>query len=175
MESTRRTRPRCAGIAAPDISRCAAPGGVARNRSRIVLTATAVQLEREIANGGIQQARLRDLVDRGRALAPEVAQTGALDLHRQQADGQPVDRCRFLSVAGEQDFQTPWYASRMGLKRLAAEPAAGRSTQVWVSAGSRLPGWKVFGRFRLAGLDWGLRVDPEVGHDWPTQADQVQP
>jgi hypothetical protein len=30
-------------------------------------------------------------------------------------------------------------------------------------------GLKVFGRFRLAGLDWGLGVDPDVGHGLPTQ------
>ena len=67
----------------------------------------------------------------------------------------------------------------MGVNWLSAEPAEGRSTQVWAdsarnpgvwaSAGARLPGWKIFGRFRLAGLDWGLRVDPDVGPGGPTQ------
>ena len=67
----------------------------------------------------------------------------------------------------------------MGLKRRPAEPAEGRSAQVWAdsarntgvcaSAGSRLQGWNVFDRFRGAGLDLGLKVDAYVGHGLPIQ------
>ena len=67
----------------------------------------------------------------------------------------------------------------MGLKKLSAEPAEGRSTQVWAdsarspgvraSGGSGLASWQIFERSRRAGLDPGLRVDPDVGHGLPTQ------
>ena len=40
----------------------------------------------------------------------------------------------------------------MGLKKLPAEPAEGRSTQVWASGGSGLASWQVFERSRRAGL-----------------------
>ena len=52
----------------------------------------------------------------------------------------------------------------MGLKRLSAKPAEGRSTQARASGGSGLASWQVFEPSQRARLDPGLRVDPDVGH-----------
>ena len=64
----------------------------------------------------------------------------------------------------------------MGLKKLPAEPAEGRSKQVWADLARKsgpleARGWRVDWVLNVHGAqDWpGLRVDPVVGHGLPTQ------
>ena len=63
-----------------------------------------------------------------------------------------------------------------GLKMLSAEPAEGRSKQVWADLARKsgpleARGWRVDRFLNVHGAqDWpGLRVDPVVGHGLPTQ------
>jgi len=64
----------------------------------------------------------------------------------------------------------------MGLKKPPAEPAEGRSKQVWADLARKsgpleARGWRVGRSLNVHGSqDWpGLRVDPDVGHGLPTQ------
>jgi PAS domain S-box-containing protein len=75
------------------------------DKSGMAVAATATQLERQLATGGIDRSRLWWLVDAQAALVPQVIRIGVFDADGRQVCGNGTGRCLGTLVADRDFFQ----------------------------------------------------------------------
>lgn len=75
------------------------------DKAALVVASTAAELDRQLAQGGIDQAQLWRTVDTRAALVPQVLRVGVFDSAGHQVCGPGTDRCLRLEVADRDFFQ----------------------------------------------------------------------